>query len=69
MTSMPQPIATPKTWIGWRGTRRRTVNAARPRAIAPALLVKTSDEISRCSLCGAPAGPHGIHLCPRLYGR
>jgi hypothetical protein len=23
----------------------------------------------RCSLCGSPSSPQGIHVCPRLYGR
>ena len=25
--------------------------------------------LSRCSLCGSPFSPQGIHYCPRLYGR
>ena len=25
--------------------------------------------LSRCSLCGSPPSPQGIHFCPRLYGR
>ncbi len=32
-------------------------------------VLTTSQAISRCSLCGSPCSPRGIHFCPRLYGR
>ena len=52
-----------------RSERLVTICQEISRAISPEHHSTGLGLSPRCSLCGSPRSPQGIHYCPRLYGR